>query len=759
MATIPKPKTETQYKVIGTRPIRHDGVDKVTGRAQYGADIHLTGTLHGGVLRSPHAHARIRSIDTSEAEKLDGVYSVVTAAELPDPGDKIANLGEASAPLRHLSGNVLARDKALYQGHAIAAVAASNPHVAEEAANLIKVDYEVLPPAVNVLDAMKDDAPLLDETLRTQSFGKTGDKPSNIAEHIHFSLGDLEKGFAEADVIMERVFDTATVHQGYIEPHTSTAMWNADGNLTVWTTTQGSFACRAQLSEILGIPISRVKVVPTEIGGGFGGKINVYLEPLAALLSRNTGHPVKFVMTREEVFNGTGPTPGTHMRVKMGAKQDGTLTAASAWLAFEAGGFPGSPVGAGCMCVFAPYNIPNGQIDGFDVLCNKPKSSAYRAPGATQAEFASETVVDEICEKIGMDPLEFRLKNASKEGDRRVDGPVWPRVGNVETLETVKNHPHYSAPLEGPNRGRGIASGFWFNVGLKSSVNASVNPDGTVALVEGSTDIGGTRTSVAMQLAEVLGIAAEDVHPTVVDTDLIGYTDVTGGSRVTFSTGYAAYEAGQDINRQMAERAALIWEVAADSVEVHDGGFHSNGNSMSFKELAAKLDETGGTIVGKATVDPKGVGGAFATQVADVEVDPDTGKVQILRWTVFQDAGKAIHPSYVEGQMQGGAVQGIGWALNEEYMYNEKGELKNASLLDYRLPTSLDLPMIDTVIVEVPNPGHPFGVRGVGEVPIVAPPAAIANAIYQAVGVRMTRLPMNPAAVLDAVLTKENGSG
>ena len=295
-------------------------------------------------------------------------------------------------------------------------------------------------------------------------------------------------------------------------------------------------------------------------------------------------------------------------------------------------------------------------------------------------------------------------------------------------------------------------------MGLKSSVNASVNPDGTVALVEGSTDIGGTRTSIAMQLAEVLGIAAEDVHPTVVDTDLIGYTDVTGGSRVTFSTGYAAYEAAQDINRQMAERAALIWEVPTDTVEVRDGGFHNNGNSMSFKELASKLDETGGTIVGKATVDPKGVGGAFATQIADIEVDPDTGKVQILRWTVFQDAGKAIHPSYVEGQMQGGAVQGIGWALNEEYMYNEKGELKNASLLDYRLPTSLDLPMIDTEIVEVPNPGHPFGVRGVGEVPIVAPPAAIANAIYQAVGVRMDRLPMNPAAVLDAVLSKGNGS-
>jgi CO/xanthine dehydrogenase Mo-binding subunit len=387
------------------------------------------------------------------------------------------------------------------------------------------------------------------------------------------------------------------------------------------------------------------------------------------------------------------------------------------------------------------------------VVVNKPKTNAYRAPGATNAAMA-ETVIDEICDKLDMDPLDFRLMNGAKEGDYRADGPVYPRIGFLETVQAAKDHPHYSAPLGGKNRGRGVASGFWFNVGLQSSVSISVNPDGTVSLVEGSTDIGGTRASIAMQAAEVLGIAAEDVHPTVVDTNSVGYTAVTGGSRTTFATGYAAYEAAQDVKRQMIERAAQLWEVESADVNFEDGVFTCSSSdknlNISFKELAGKLGELG-PVVGRASADPSGVGGAFATHIVDVEVDPDTGKVQILRYTATQDAGKAIHPSYVEGQMQGGVVQGIGWALNEEYIYNAEGRMTNASFLDYRMPTSLDLPMIDTVIVEVPNPGHPYGVRGVGEVPIVPPPAAIANAIYRAVGIRMQELPMTPARVLKAM--------
>src|SRR5262249_37504980 len=432
---------------------------------------------------------------------------------------------------------------------------------------------------------------------------------------------------AEAAVVVEREFHTATVHQGYIEPHTATALWGADGGVTIWCSTQGAFTVRAQVSELLRLPLAKIKVVPMEIGGGFGGRTRVYLEPVAALLSRKAGRPVKITMNRAEVFEGTGPTPGSYIRVKVGADQAGRLTAASAHLAYEAGAYPGSPVGPGCMCIFACYDIPNVHIDGYDVVVNKPATSAYRAPGATNAAFASETVVDEICEKLQIDPLEFRIRNGAKEGTRRADGPVYPRVGMIETAEAARKHPHYCTPLAGKNRGRGVASGFWFNVGLKSSVTASVNADGTVSLVEGSTDIGGTRTSIAMQLAEALGIGAADVKPVVADTDMVGYTDVTGGSRVTFSAGDAAYEAAQDIKRQMIARAAQIWDVKPDTVTYSEGLLSCTSDKskrMTFRELAARLQSTGGFIVGRATVDPTGVGGGFATHIADVEVDPET---------------------------------------------------------------------------------------------------------------------------------------
>ena len=742
------------YKVVGTRPIRHDGLDKVTGRALYGADFQTVGLLHGKVLRSPHAHARIKSIDTSRAEAYPGVRAVVTAKDFPAVEDKIADLGEGTANVKDLQDNVLAGEKVLYKGHQVAAVAAIDPHTAEEALELIDVEYEVLPPVIKVLDAMEEDAPLLHEDMRTDEMGEQSEKPSNIASHFQHKQGDPEKGYAEADVVVEQEYTTETVHQGYIEPHNATALYNPDGQLTIWCSTQGAFAVREQVSEILDIPVSKVKVVPMEIGGGFGGKINVYIKPIAAMLSKKTGKPVKVLMSRADVFEGTGPTPGSYVRVKMGATNDGRITGAEAYLAFEAGAYAGSPVGAAAFCVFSPYKIENAQVDGYDVVVNKPKTAAYRAPGATNAAFAAETVIDEICEKIGMDPLEFRIRNSAKEGDIRVDGPPTPHVGFVETVEAAKDHPHYSAPLEGENVGRGVASGYWPNFGMKSSVSINVTSDGTISLVEGSTDIGGTRASVAMQAAEVLGIPAESVTPTVADTDSVGYTDVTGGSRTAFATGYAAYEAAQDVKGQMIERAAKLWEVDAEEVQFADGVFSTvNGkeHEIDFKGLAARLDETGGPVVGRGTADPNQPGPSIGLHVVDVEVDPDTGKIQILRYTATQDAGKAIHPSYVEGQIQGGAVQGIGWALNEEYIYNEKGEMTNASFLDYRIPTCLDLPMIDAVIVEVPNPGHPFGVRGVGETPIIAPPAAIANAVYRAIGIRMKELPMSPGRVLKAM--------
>ncbi len=746
------------FDVVGTRPIRHDGADKVTGRALYGADYDTAGLLHGYIVRSPHAHANIRSIDTSKAEALEGVLAVVTNADFTGDAEGMVDMGEgAPTSLKWLRDNILASDKALYRGHAVAGVAAVNPHIAEEAARLIEVDYEVLPPVITVEDAMADGAPILHADLKTMELGEETDNVSNVADHFQHKKGDTAKGFAEADVIVEREYRAKTVHQGYIEPHNATALWNADGRVHVWCSTQGAFAVRDAMAQLLEMPESNIRVTPMEIGGGFGGKIPVYLEPVAALLSRKSGRAVKILMSRADVFEASGPTCGSWSRVKIGAKNDGTITAAEVELAFEAGAYPGSPVPAGAMCALAAYDIENGTVDGYDVVVNKPKTAAYRAPGAPNAAFAVEQAVDELAQKLGMDPIELRLRNAAKEGTRRVDGPVFGRVGLVETLEAMRDHPHYNAPL-GENQGRGVAVGFWFNIGFHSAVDLAVNGDGTVNLTEGSTDIGGSRASIAMQVAEVLGIPAEDVHPSVVDTDSIGYTFLTGGSRTTFATGWAAYEAAQSVKRQMIERAATIWDVDADSVQMEKGVVSSATDpelSMTFKELAGQLAGTGGGISGTASVNPQSFGGSFAGNIVDLEVDPETGKTDVVRFTAVQDVGKAIHPSYVEGQMQGGSVQGIGWALNEEYYMNDDGGMDNSTLLDYRMPTSLDLPMIDTVIVEVANPGHPYGVRGVGEANIVPPTPAVANAIQSATGNRLYETPMNSVAIVAA---QENGS-
>ena len=747
--------SNVEYKVVGTRPIRHDGVDKVTGRAQYGGDIRLPGHLHGKVLRSPHAHARIKGIDTSKAEAHPGVLAVATAADFAPVPDLLAEIGEeAVLSLKYMSNNVLAGDKALYKGHAVAAVAAENPHVAEEALKLIEVDYEVLPSVTNAEDAMKADAPILHEHMTTSSFDDRFPKKTNIASYQQLTLGDVDEGFAQADVIVEREFRTKTVHQGYIEPQSATASWSHDGRLTVWNSSQNPFGIRDNVARILGLSSSKIKLVPMEIGGGFGGKLAAYLEPVAAVLSKKTGHPVKVSMSRTDVMEATGPTSGSHMTAKIGATNDGKIVAVKAYLAFEAGAYPGSPIGGATACMTTPYDIPNVQLDGYDVVDNKPKTAAYRAPGAPLGCFAVEILLDELAEKLQIDPIEFRLRNAAKEGTRRADGTVNPIIGGVEVMEAVKAHPHYNSPLTGKNQGRGVAVGFWRNNSGPSCAVANVNPDGTVMLVEGSVDIGGSRVVIAQQLAEVLGIPVEDVYPEVVDTDTIGYTSLTAGSGVAFKTGWAAYEAGQDIRRQLAQRAALLWETDPENVEYVDGALqHSSDPELriTFKEIAPRLNDTGGPVVGRGNVNPRGAGGSVTATLVDVEVDPETGKVQVLRCTAFQDAGKAIHPSYVEGQMQGGTVQGIGWALNEEYVMSDKRELLNSSLLDYRMMTSLDLPMIDTVIVEIGNPGHPFGIRGVGEASIVPPMGAVANAIHHAIGIEVDGLPLNPGILQGAL--------
>lgn len=743
----------TGYKVIGTRPIRHDGVDKVTGKALYGADISLPGLLYGKVLRSPHPHARIKSVDVSRAELDPSVKAVVTATDLPSLERSSREFVLGATP----SENVLARNKAYYKGHAVAAVAAASQHEAQQALSLIDVEYEVLPAVTTVEDAMKPGAQVLHEDWDDVE-GPDGQLLApNVAGHERFVFGDLEKGFAEADLILEREFRTKSIHQGYIETQNATAWWPKGERLTIWCSSQGHFGIRDNTARILGIPISKLKVVPMEIGGGFGGKLAVYLEPLAALLSKKSGHPVKMAMDRGDVLEATGPTSGSHMKIKIGVTNEGRITASHAYFAFEAGAFPGSPVTGAASAVYSPYNITNVQVDGLDVVDNKPKTTAYRAPGAPIVMFAVESVIDEIAEILSIDPIDLRLSNVAKEGTRRADGVINNCIGAQEVMEAVKVHPHYSAPIGGSNRGRGFSMGFCRNNTGPSCVVANVLDDGTVSLVEGSVDIGGSRTAVAQQFAEVLSLPIEDVIPQVADTDTIGYTSNTGGSGVAFKTGWAAYEAAHDVKRQLVERAARIWDVPEMDVDYIDGNLCHKSDpelNLSFKEIVSLLSSTGGPVVGRANLNPAGSVGSYAANIVDVEVDSETGKVDILRYTAFQDAGTAIHPSYVEGQIQGGTAQGIGWALNEEYFMSGDGRMLNSTLLDYRMPTSLDLPMIASVIIEVPNPGHPYGVRGVGEANIAAPLAAIANAVYGAVGVRMSNLPMSPPAIIKSITDK-----
>lgn len=748
--------TEQAFKSVGTSPIRPDGVPKVTGIAQYGADYSLPGMLWAKILRSPHAHARIRSINTAKAEALPGVKAVLTSADLPNQPFDYVGPERVAVNYWHMTRNILAREKALYEGHAIAAVAATTAAIAAEAISLIEIDYEVLPHVIDVDEAMQPDAPLLFEDMITRGIEPAPAKPSNVSKRLEFKVGDLEAGFASADEVVEMSFKTAPVHQGYIEPHSCLARFGADGQCELWSSSQGHFVVRAYTAKLLGMEIGNLVVHPAEIGGGFGGKTVVYVEPIAVALSRKTGHPVKIMMSREEVFKATGPTSGSSMTVKIGVKKDGTIVAAQGLFKFQAGAFPGSPVMNATMCAFAPYVIPNVHTVGYDVVSNRPKSAAYRAPGSPISAFAVESVLDVLAQKIGMDPLKMRLKNAAKAGSPTAYGPKHSHDGYAETIQALLNHPEYNKPL-GKNQGRGVASGFWFNGGGESTASIHINEDGTVVLATGSMDVGGSRASMALMAAETLGVPYESVRSTVADTASIGYNHVTGGSRVTYATGLAVVEACNKIIEQLRLRASIMWDVDVKGVVWEDGFAKPADKSvgdfepLSLKAIAAKRAVTGGPIVTEAAVNAGGQAPGFSTQFCDVEVDPETGAVKILRFVAAQDVGRAIHPKYCEGQIHGGVVQGIGWALNEEYIYDKQGRLANAGFLDYRIPVASDLPMIEAILVEVPNPNHPYGVKGVGEANIVPPMAAVANAIQRATGKRLTELPMSPPRVLAAI--------
>ncbi len=737
------------FRAVGTRPVRPDGIDKVTGRARYGADFSMPGQLVGRVLRSDVPHATIKKIETAKAEALPGVKAVITAKDLPDYTD-------GDEELYAVLDNCMARKKVLYDGHAVAAVAAVDEKTARAALKLIEVEYKIHKHVTDVDEAFKPSAPVIRKDCFTTGVKPRPKKASNVSACSEFGHGNIKKGFKEADVIIERQFKTGQTHQGYIEPHACVGSISPDGSGDLWVCTQGHFVYRQMCSQLLGMDQSRLRVTSSEIGGGFGGKTHIWIEPVALALSRKANQPVKVVMSREEVFRASGPTSATSIDVKMGVTKDGRITAGEATLRYASGPYPGSWAQLGAMTAFACYDMPNVKTTGYEVLVNRPKTTAYRAPSAPMAAFAVESVIDELAKEISMDAVDLRIKNSAQEGTQSSYGPVYGPIGIGATLEAAREHPHMKAPL-GENQGRGMACGFWFNFGGQSCTSLNIAEDGSVTLTVGTIDVGGARASLSLVVAEELGVEYEQVKTVIGDTGTLGFNEMTDGSRGTFASSMSAIVSVRQAIVQLKSRAAQIWDIPVDAVEWKDGHAVATGRGaknrqpLSVADIAASAAKTGGPLAGHAQIVADGAGVSFATHICDVEVDPDTGRSTILRYTVLQDAGKAVHPTYVEGQFQGGAAQGIGWALNEEYIYGKDGRLQNPGFLDYRIPVCSDLPMIDTQILEIPNPNHPYGVRGVGETSIVPPLAAIANAVSNATGVRMTQVPMSPPRVLEAL--------
>ena len=760
----------SEYAVLGKRVPRVDALEKVTGAAQYGGDVHLPGMLHGKFVRSEHPHAKILNIDTSEAEKLPGVRAIITQDDVES------------------GRRVFATDKVLYLGEPIAAVAATDPDIAEEAADLIQIDYEVLSTVQDVMEAIQPDAPRLhsDDTkdgparraikadLRKLERDKSQEDHSariaelnaqldaiedevyyNISAETHSAGGDVEQGFAESDLVVEDTYVIPRVHQTYMEPHVSVADVESTGKVTVWASTQGPFAIRSGIAGTLGIPLNQINVIPTTMGGGFGGRFGVVLTHVpAVLLSQKTGRPVKIQMTREEEFTDGRPAPGCVIKLKTGVTNDGTILAREGLAFWDSGSISGASIGS-TIRLRGVYKFPHLKVDAYGVYTNKSGTAAYRAPGTPQVAFAGESQLDEIARKLNLDPVEFRLKNMRVTGDPVPAGAKEPKVGYKETLQAVADAVDWKNRTKDTNQGWGVAIGDWTNGCGPGGMFVSIHEDGSARIFHGSIDITGTDTALAQIVAEILTLPYEEVTISRGDTDSAPYATGSGGSVVTFTMGNTAKLAAEDTRKRLLELAAERLNTDIESLELKDGKVSTivgdPPKSIGFGELAAySLSTTGGPIVGKGSFARKPSTPALAAQIAKVEIDPETGRIKVLKMASSQDVGFAINPMAVEGQIEGGTVQGYAWATMEEMQYNEKGNV-NPGFVDYRVPTSADLPTVESVIVEVEAPEGPFGAKGVGEPPITPTLATMANAVADAVGIRITELPMKPEKVVDAL--------
>lgn len=766
MATVMK--TTRDVKGVGLAIPRPDGPEKVMGQVHYVADLQPRGLLHAKLLRSPHAHARIVRLDASRARALPGVRAVLTAADVPELRRK--------APTR--AHAVLAIDRVVFVGHPVAAVAADEPAIAEEALDLIEVEYEVLPAAVDPLESMKAGAPPVAEagteadTSEAHAHGSVAGvaaearpaKAVNVSQQARLQRGDVAKGFTESDVVIERTYRVPMVHQGYLEPHAVLAQWDTTGLLTLWASTQGSFNTRSEVADVLGLPENRVKVIPMECGGGFGGKIRALCEPITALLARAAGRPVRYVMTRREELEAGMPAPQVIIRLKTGVKRDGALVALEAEAVLESGAFSGAVLTVSGVFLASLYRWPSFDVRGFEVLTHKPSIAAYRAPVAPQTVFALDSQMEQLARALGVDPVEFRLRHLQREGDPMAHGQPWLSNGGVEVLTRLAEHPLWreraawkAGARDGRLRGTGLALGGWLGGLQPTGATVRLNPDGSLSVLTGQVDIAGTNIALAQIAASAYGIDVDRVRITTGDTDVAPVTGLSAGSKTVYTVGVAVMEAAKDARAQTLEIAARELEASAHDLEIdHERvvvrGVPDRGITL------AQIGKKGNLYMSKV---PPVLGishpafsqqaPAFAAELARIEVDPDTGDVTLHDFVVVQDVGRAINPLGVEGQMQGGAVQSLGMALTEGLLFDDAGRLTNSSLLDYRTLTAADLPDIETIIVEKPSPAGPFGARGVGEPPIVPAPAAIANAIEDAAGVRLTELPLTPEKIALAI--------
>ena len=765
--------TTREVKGAGFEIPRQDAPEKVTGRTQYVADLKKRGLLEAKLLRSPYAHARIKRIDVSKARALPGVRAVLTAADIPEL--------QRQAPTR--AHAILAIDRAVFLSQPVAAVAADELAIAEEALDLIEVEYEPLPVAADPLAALQPDAPRVPdegtEADTSEAAAHSGvsvagtaeaDKPANVAQQVHFSRGDIAQGFAEADVVLEHTYRVPMVHQGYLEPHAVLAEWDAAENLTIWASTQGMFSLRTEVAEVLHIPESRIKVIPMECGGGFGAKIRALCEPITALLARATGRPVRYVMTRREELEAGMPAPQVIIKLKTGAKKDGSLTAIEAETTLESGAFAGAILAINAVMIGSFYQWPNFEYRGTEVLTNKPSIAAYRAPTAPHTFFALDSQMESLARQLGLDPIEFRERNMAHEGDKMTHGQSWASHGARECLRAAVEHPIWKRRAEWKasgrknglgKRGTGLSVGGWIPNIQPCSADVKLNPDGHLSVLTGSVDIAGTNQGLAMLAATAYGVDVDKVRIVTGDTDSSPLAGLSAGSKTTYTVGVAVIAAAEDARRQTLEIAASELETSIEDLEIANDRVVVRGvpdRSITLAEIGKKTNTMQSKLkpvhgAGRSAVTLQAP--AFAAQLAEIEVDPDTGVITLHDFAAIQDVGFAINPLGIEGQMQGGAVQSLGIAMTEQLMYDDDGRLMNPSLLDYRKLTAADLPNIDTVMVQVPSVAGPMGARGVGEPPIVPAPAAIANALEDALGVRITELPLTPERVAMAVLERD----